>query len=79
MSIYEVKDKVKPNWRHFFSKDLTSGYYQDGLQEKSKDLTTFIVPQGRVCFNVLPTAMKPSLDYFNPTTKCLEKGNTVTM
>ena len=74
MSLDEVKWKVQPDWKYFLSMDLTSGYYQVPLEEGSKDLTTFIVPQGRFCFNVLPMGMKPSSDYFNPATKMLEEG-----
>ena len=54
--------------------DLTSGYYQVPLDESSKDITSFIVPQGRFRFNVLLMGLKPSSDFFNPATQMLEEN-----
>ena len=73
MSMEEVKGKILPSWHYFFSLDLTSGYYQVPLDDSSKDITSFIVPQGRFCFNVLPMGLKPSCDFFNPATQILEQ------
>ena len=74
MSLDKVKGRIKTEWKYFFSMDLTCGYYHVPMEEGSKDLTTFIVPQGRFYFNVLPMGTKPSSDYFNPATKMLEEG-----
>ena len=51
-----------------------SGYYQVPLHESSKDIKSFIVPQGRFRFNVLPMGLKPLCNFFNPATEMLEKN-----
>merc|ERR1711954_441214 len=38
MSMDEIKGKILPSWRYFFSLDLTSGYYQVPLDNSSKDI-----------------------------------------
>ena len=43
------------------------------LHDSSKDITSFIVPQGSFRFTVLPMGLKPSCDFFNPATKVLEQ------
>ena len=74
MSMDEIKGKILPSWRYFFSLDLTSGYYQVPLDISSRDITSFIVPQGRFRFLVLPMGLKPSCDFFNPATQILESN-----
>ena len=73
MSMDEIKGKILPSWHYFFSLDLTSGYYQVLLDDSSKYITSFIVPQGRFRFNVLPMGLKPSCNFFNPATQILEQ------
>ena len=43
------------------------------LDDSSKDITSFIVPQGHFRFTVLPMGLKPSCDFFNPVTQILEQ------
>ena len=54
--------------------DLTSGYYEVPLHESSKDITSFIIPQGCFRFNVLPMGLKASCNCLNPTTEILKKN-----
>ena len=72
MSIDKIKGKVQLDWKYFDSTDLTSCYYQVPFEESSKDMTTFNVPQGRFCFDILPMGLKPSSDFSNPNAKMLK-------
>ena len=74
MSIDEVKGKILPFWPYVLSLELMSGYYQVPLHESSKDIHSFIVPQGCFCFYVLPMGLKPSCNFLNPATEVLEKN-----
>ena len=48
-----------------FSKlDANSGYWQIPLSEKSKHLTTFVTPQGRYYFNMLPFGISSAPEHF---------------
>ena len=48
-----------------FSKlDANSGHWQIPLSEKSKLFTTFIIPQGRYCFNKLPFGICSAPEHF---------------
>ncbi len=42
-------------------------YYTFALDEKSKDLTTIVMPIGKYCYNVLPTGLKRSPDFVQET------------
>ena len=53
---------------------MTSGYFQIPLTEESKELMTFIVPQGRFAYNVSHMGLLPSGDTFNQRTRCLVEG-----
>ena len=53
---------------------MTSGYYQIPLEEDSKELTIFMIPQGRFTYNVSPMGLLPSGDTFNQRTQCLIEG-----
>ena len=43
------------------------------LDDSSKDITSFIVPQGHFRFTVLPMGLKPSFDFLSPATQILEQ------
>ena len=74
MTLYEVKSSIQENWNVFFSADMTSGYFQIPLDDQSKEMRTFIVPQGRFAYNVSPMGLLPSGDTFNQRTRCLVEG-----
>ena len=57
MTPYEVKSSIKENWNVYFASDMTSGYFQIPLEDESKELTTFIIPQGRFAYNVTPMGL----------------------
>lgn len=49
----------------WFSKiDCASGFWQIGLAEESRHLTTFITPFGRFLFNRLPMGISSASEYF---------------
>ena len=74
MMPHEVKSSIKESWNFFFSADMTSGYFQIPLAEESRELTTFIIPQGRFTYNVTPKGLQPSGDTFSQQTRCLIEG-----
>ena len=49
---------------------MTSG----DLAEESRELTTFIIPQGRYAYNVTLMDLQPSGDTYNQKTRCLIEG-----
>ena len=65
---------MKEDWNVFFSADMTSGYFQIPLKLESKELTTFIILQGRFAYNATPMGLLPSGDTFNQRTRCLIEG-----
>ena len=50
--------------KHFTKLDANSGFWQIKLSEGSKPLTTFIIPWGRYCFNVLPYGISSRSEKF---------------
>ena len=74
LSSTEIRNSIPDEWKVFWTADLTSGYYQIPLDEESKQLTAFIVPQGKFRFTVSPMGLKPSGDYFGMNTKSLCEG-----
>lgn len=58
-----------------FSKlDACSGYYQIGLDKKSRKLTTFITPFGRFCFNRLSMGLSSSGEHFQKQMSIILEG-----
>lgn len=55
---------------YFTTLDLFSGYWQIGLDEKDKDKTAFIVPDGLYEFNVLPFGLSSSPACFQ---RCMDQ------
>ena len=45
--------------------DANSGFWQTSLAEDSKELTTFITPFGRYCFNRLPFGISSAPEIFS--------------
>ena len=62
------------DWNVLPSADMTNGYFQITLKEESKELTTFIIPQGRFAYNATPMGLLPLGDTFNQRTRCLIEG-----
>ena len=56
---------VEPGSNWFCKMDALNGYFQVPLSEDSKLLTTFILPQGRFCYNRAPQGFIGSGDEFN--------------
>ena len=66
-SARDVLKQIKPDSRFFGIFDVTQGYYQILLDEASRPLTTFLLPQGRFRFKRAPMGMVSSSDFFNYT------------
>ena len=59
----------------FFSKmDANSGFWQIKLNSKSRELTTFITPFGRYCFNRMPFGISSAPEYFQRQMCKIVKG-----
>ena len=59
----------------FFSKmDANSGFWQIKLHPDSKDLTTFITPFGRYCFNRMPFGISSAPENFQRQMSKVLKG-----
>ena len=69
-----VRRQLDPETKVFCALDLTSGYHQVTLSEEDKDMTTFTLPRGRFCYEVLPMGLKPSSDIFNINSDKALKG-----
>ncbi|XP_064469765.1 uncharacterized protein K02A2.6-like [Ornithodoros turicata] len=62
-TVEEVLGSIGP--ARFFTKlDANSGFYQIMLSEKSQELTTFITPFGRYCFQRLPFGITSAPEVF---------------
>ena len=58
-----------------FSKlDANSGFWQVPLSEKSRELTTFITPFGRYCYNKLPFGISSAPEHFQRRMHSLLEG-----
>ena len=53
---------------YFDCVDLSSGYHQIPIHEKSKDLFCIILPQGKFRYCVVPQGTSPSCNLFNIAT-----------
>ena len=56
---------IDPNARYFISLDLTSGYHQIKINDKSSNLLCISTPMGRYKFTVLAQGVCSSSDIFN--------------
>ena len=58
-----------------FSKlDANSGFWQVRLDEKCKELTTFVTPWGRFCFNRMPFGISSAPEFFQREMEKILKG-----
>ena len=69
MTPYEVKSSIQDTWTIYFTADMKSWYYQIPLENDSKEITTFIIPQGRFAYNLSLMGLLPSGDMFNQRTQ----------
>ena len=68
-----LKTNIPGTTRFIAKLDYSSGYFQVGLYKGSRDLSTFIVPQGRFHYRRSPMGLSSSGDLFiNPTIKIIE-------
>ena len=65
MSARDVLKQIRPDSRWFGCFDVVQGYHQVLIDEESRHLTTFLLPQGRYRFKRAPMGMICSGDYFN--------------
>ena len=66
---------AKLSGARFFSKlDANSGFWQIPLSQKSRLLTTFIMPFGRFCFNKLPFGILSAPEHFQKQMSNILKG-----
>ena len=65
MSARDVLKQIRPESKWFGCFDVVQGYYQVLLDEASRHLTTFLLPQGRFRFKRAPMGMICSGDFFN--------------
>ena len=74
LSSTEIRNSINNKWKVFITADLTSGYNQIQLDEESKQVTAFIVTQGKFKFTVSSMGFKPSGYFFGMNTKSLCEG-----
>ena len=65
LSSDSVRRQLDPDTQVFCALDLCSGYHQVGLAEVHRDITTFTLPWGSFCYEVLLMVLKPSSNKFN--------------
>jgi hypothetical protein len=58
----KIQKHILPTSRYFASLDLLSGYWQVKLRKSARDLTTFILPQGRFRMKRSPMGLCSSSD-----------------
>ena len=56
--------------KYFTKLNANSGFWQIRLAESSRPLTTFIIPWGRYCFNMLPYGISSGSEKFQ---KCMSR------
>ena len=54
--------------------DANSGFWQIPLAQESRELTTFITPFGRYCFNKLPFGISSAPEHFQKTMSTILEG-----
>ena len=64
MSPLDIVHRVKPDSKWFIKADAVQGFFQIPLDEASKPLTTFLLPEGRFMFTRMPMGMNNSSDVF---------------
>ena len=62
--VNQLKSNIPPDTKFLAKLDFSSGYYQVGLAEKSRDLTCFLLPQGRFRYTRTPMGLASSGDLF---------------
>ena len=67
-SFDSIRRQIRSTSRYFAAVNLLSGYHQVPLHEDSRDITTFIVAQGRFRFKRTPMGLINSGDFFNQIT-----------
>ena len=63
--MHTIRRSVDPSAWVFTKVDLTSGFYQIGLDAKDSNLTTLILPFGRYRYTVMQIGLPPVGDEFN--------------
>ena len=64
-SARDIIKQIRPESKWFGCFGSVQGYYQILLEEESRHLTTFLLPQGRFRFKRMPMGMICSSDFFN--------------
>jgi hypothetical protein len=61
-SAMEIIQAIPPEAKYFAKFDAVNGYFQLALDEKSRKLTTFLLPQGKFCYCRAPMGLNASSD-----------------
>ena len=61
-SSMDIIQSIPPEAKYFIKFDADNGYFQLALDEESRKLTTFLLPQGKFCYCRAPMGLNASSD-----------------